>query len=101
MQPAQVPKVGLVSAKVLSESRKPSALEEFQHGGRFATGDDEAVEIRRGLRGAHQDGVGSGFGQSCGVGGVVALNGEDADERAEGLFGLGNSERDWRFPSAA
>ena len=60
---------------------KAVAGEEFEEGGRFAAGDDEAVDVGQLFRLADEDGFGSGFAQGCGVGVVVALNGENSDVR--------------------
>lgn len=57
------------------------AGEEFQKCGRFAAGDDEAVDVYQLLGLADEDGFGSGVAQGGGVGIEVALNGEDADAR--------------------
>jgi hypothetical protein len=57
------------------------AGEEFQECGRFAAGDDEAVNVDQLLRLAYEDGFGSGVAQCCGVGIEIALNGEDTDAR--------------------
>ena len=54
MAPAQVPKVGVVRTKVLSDSKKSVALEELEHGGGLAAGHDEAVEAVEVGRGANQ-----------------------------------------------
>jgi hypothetical protein len=55
------------------------AGEEFQKCGRFAAGDDEAVDVDQLLGLADEDGFGASVAQGGGVGIEVALNGEDAD----------------------
>jgi hypothetical protein len=67
-----------------------AALEEFEHGGGFAAGKDEAVEGGRAVEaefvGSFDEGRESaGFGEGIGVGGVVALEGEDADAGVRGV----------------
>jgi hypothetical protein len=55
------------------------SLQEFEHGGGFAAGEDQAVERFEGFWGFDQGRDGSGFFEGGGVALVVALNGEDAD----------------------
>jgi hypothetical protein len=54
-------------------------LKESEHGGGFAAGKDQAVEGGQLVWLANLDRVGAGIGKGFGVGGVVALDGEDAD----------------------
>ena len=46
--PAQVPKIGFCSPNWRSGSSRFSYVEQLEHGGAFAAGDDQAVEIVRG-----------------------------------------------------
>lgn len=55
------------------------ALEELEHGGGLAAGDDEAVEIDQLFGGANKLGGDAKVGEGLGVGLVSALKGEDAD----------------------
>ena len=54
-------------------------LEELEHGGGFAAGQNQAIKISQVVRFAHLDGVGARIGECRGVCGVVALNRQDAD----------------------
>ena len=82
-------------AKFLQSLKEVALFQEFEHRGRFAAGQHEAVDLRKLFRLANFVGLGARFRESLGVGGVVALDGEDADagllrpERPLGfLFGL-------------
>jgi hypothetical protein len=52
------------------------ALKKFEESGRFAAGDDEAVDGSEFFGLADEDGFGPGLAQGLGVGVVVALDGE-------------------------
>ena len=69
---------GFAGDEVLEGGKEAIALEKFQKRGRFAAGDDEAVNGGELFRFADQDGVGSGFAEGLGVGVVIALDGEYA-----------------------
>lgn len=88
---------GFGLAEQLEGVEEAAALEEFEHGGGFAAGEDEAFEGVRGwaveaevLGGFDERGDGAAVGEGLGVGGVVALEGEDA---YAGFLGFGQ-----RFP---
>ena len=70
---------GLGADEVLQGGEEAVALEKLEEGGGFAAGDDEAVDVGEFFGLADEDRLGSGFAQGCGVGFVVALDGEDAD----------------------
>ena len=55
------------------------ALEEFEHGGGLAAGDDEAVEMGEFVRGADELCGDAQAEEGAGVGLVGSLEGEDAD----------------------
>ena len=74
---------GFGRAELLQGVEEAGLLKEFEHGGGFAAGKDEAVEAGQLLGLADLDRVGAGFGQGFSVGGVVALDGEDADAGAD------------------
>jgi hypothetical protein len=53
-------------------------MEQFQHGGAFAAGEDKAVDARQLLRRADENGVGSRGGEGFGVRFEIALQGENS-----------------------
>ena len=65
--------------KGLQRVEEAVAGEEFQECGRFAAGDDEAVDVYQLLGLADEDGFGSCIAQGDGVSIEIALNGEDTD----------------------
>jgi len=84
---------GLGLAELLQGVEEVAALEEFEHGSGFATGEDEGVEglLVAGVAveakvfgGFDERRDGAAVGEGLGVGGVVALEGEDADAGAGG-----------------
>jgi len=69
-----------------------TSVEEFEDGGGFAAGENEAVELVEFIGIADFDRVGAGLSEGSGVGGEVALNGEDADARTGNLSQTRSSE---------
>lgn len=68
---------------------KAAAMEELEHGGGFATGEDEGVDLCEGFSSLYERRDRSDFGESGGVRFIVALEGEDADTRLVwGQWGL-------------
>ncbi len=67
--------------KGLQRVEEAVAGKKFQECGRFAAGDNEAVDVYQFLGFADEDGFGSGVAQGGGVGIEIALNGEDADAK--------------------
>lgn len=53
------------------------AVEEFEHGGGLAAGEDEGIEVFEGFGGFDQRGLRAGFFESGGMAFVVALDGQD------------------------
>jgi hypothetical protein len=79
---------GLFLAKLLQGLKEAVLLEEAEDGGGFAAGQYQAVQAGKLIGLADLDWLRAGFGEGLGVGGVVALDGKDAD------FGiLGFSQR--------
>ena len=74
---------GMAGAEFGEELKEIVLLKEAKDGGGFPTGEDEAVEglaVRAEvLRSLDKRRLSAGFGKRVGVGGVVALDGEDAD----------------------
>ena len=70
---------GLGGAEVLQSFKEIVLVEEAEDGGGFAAGEDQAIDGGELVWLADFDGLGAGFGKGGGVGGVVALDGEDAD----------------------
>lgn len=74
---------GAESGGVLNEGdegvEEVVALEEFEHGGGLAAGDDEAVDSFQLRGGADEFGGDAEGGDGAGVGLVGSLKGEDAD----------------------
>jgi len=70
---------GLAADEGFERGEKSVTFEKFEEGGRFAAGNDEAIE-RIELPGlADEHGLGAGFTQGCSVRVEVALDGEDSD----------------------
>ena len=78
MQPAQVPKVGVLGER-WQRNRETVALQELEESGGLAAGDDQAVEPGE-LFGSRTSTARRRLPQGSGVRRVVALDGEDADE---------------------
>lgn len=76
---------GLAAGVVLKSVEEVVAVEEFEHSGGFAAGQDEAVETGEGFGGFDQRGSCAGFFEGGCVALVVALEGEDADTRGTGM----------------
>ena len=78
----------MVWTKALEGVEEAAALEEFEEGGGFAAGDDEAVEAIEFGRSADEFSVDAKGGECFGVGFECALEGKDAYGQG---FGLGFS----------
>jgi hypothetical protein len=70
---------GLLGAEFAEGLEEVALFKEFEHGGGFAAGEDEGVDGGELFGVADFGGLGAGLGKGEGVGGVVALDGEDAD----------------------
>jgi hypothetical protein len=70
---------GLFAAKLLQRFKEVALFEELEHGGGFPAWKDEAVEFCKLLGLADFRGLGAGLGEGLGVGGVIALDSEDAN----------------------
>lgn len=68
-----------LGTEVAESFEEVAFFEEFKHGGGFAAGEDEGVDRGELLGVADFAGIGAGLGEGEGVGGVVTLDGEDAD----------------------
>jgi hypothetical protein len=77
---------GLLPAKLKKGFKEPTALEELEHGGRFAARKNEAIKPGKLFGVADLDGLGAGICERPSVGGVIPLKGEYADARAESLW---------------
>lgn len=71
----------LLADEALEGVEETVAGEESEEGGRFAAGNDEAVDVCQFFRLADEDGFGSGVAEGGGVSVEIALNGEDSDAR--------------------
>ena len=85
------PEYGLLPAKLKKGFKEPAALEELEHGGRFAARKNEAIKPGKLFGVADLDGLGAGICERPGVGGVIPLKGEYADARAESLCRKGTA----------
>lgn len=65
----------------LQRGEEAVAGQELEERGRFAAGNDEAVDVGKLFWLAYENGLGSGFFKSLRVCVIVALNGEDTDAR--------------------
>ena len=75
----------MASTKLL-QSFKEAELQKFQHGGRFAAGQNQPIQAGKLVRLAHLNWFGAGLGQRLRVSGIVALNCQYADTRLRALF---------------
>ena len=66
---------GLFAAEILQGLEETVPVEEAEHGGGFAAGQDEAVQAGQLLRLADLDGICAGLGEGLRVAGEVALDG--------------------------
>ncbi len=70
---------GVAGGVVAQAVEEVASFQEFENGGGFAAGENEAVQRVQFLGVADLNRLGARFGEGGGVGGVVALDGEDAN----------------------